>query len=71
MREVEHFKHDLILHNKFHSLEEDYVNHCNTLQVLQSYNSVFSKDGNFQLATDLLKKNPNLRNIKKNRFLIG
>ncbi|MED4761317.1 DUF4238 domain-containing protein [Priestia megaterium] len=71
MREVEHFKNDLVLHNKFHSIKEDYVNHCNTLQVFQSYNYVFSKNANFKLATELVKNNPSLRNVKKSRYLMG
>ncbi len=71
MRELEYFKKDLVLYNKFVPISKDYVDFCNTLQVFQSYRNVFSKDNNFEMASNLLRGNPQLGNVNRDRFLMG
>ncbi|MEK5489045.1 DUF4238 domain-containing protein [Lysinibacillus sp. FSL M8-0355] len=71
MREVEHFKTELSLYNRFVHISEEYVKFYNELQIGQSYKYVFSKDKNFSLALELMKKNPGLKDIKRTRFLMG
>lgn len=71
MREVEHFHRDLPLYNRFINIPEEYINFYNELQVFQSYKYIFSKDENFSLALELMRKYPELKNINRNRFLMG
>ncbi len=71
MREVEHFQSDLSLYNRFIHIPEDYINFYNELQVFQSYKYIFSKDESFSLALELMEKYPELKDINRNRFLMG
>lgn len=71
MREVEYFNTELPLYNKFVHIPEEYVKFYNELQIGQSYKYVFSKDKNFSLALEMMKKNPELKDINRNRFLMG
>jgi type III secretion system FlhB-like substrate exporter len=71
MRELEHFSKDIYLYNRFAPVNEDYVKYCNTLQVHQSYRCVFSKDSDFSLANEIIRENPDLQNMSRDRFLIG
>ena len=62
---------NLPLYNRFIHIPEEYINFYNELQVFQSYKYIFSKDENFSLALELIGKYPKLKNINRNRFLMG
>lgn len=59
------------LHNHFTQVLPDEVIFYNSLQVAQSYRYFFEKTGQFDSVKDFLAKNPQLQNIKHNRFLMG
>jgi hypothetical protein len=71
MRELEYFEHDISLYNKFVPINEEFVKYCNSLQVHQSYRCIFSKDSDFYLASKMLKEHPELKNLARNRFIMG
>lgn len=58
-------------HNHFYKLNSEEVKYYNSLQVQQSYRYVFSKENNFELAETILKENPLLRDIRRERFLMN
>ncbi|WP_100334124.1 DUF4238 domain-containing protein [Bacillus alkalisoli] len=71
MREVEHFQRDIPLYNRFIHIPKEYINFYNELQVIQSYKYIFSKGENLRLALELMEKHPELKDINRNRFLMG
>ncbi len=71
IREVNYFEKNLSVFNKFVSVSNAYVEFCNSLQVFQSYRYIFSKDNDFTLASEILRENPGLSNVKRDRFLMG
>lgn len=71
MREVKYFNDDLVKYNKFVTVTKKYVEFCNSLQVVQSYRYIFSKNDKFSLASKILEDNPELSDLNKDRFLMG
>lgn len=71
LKEPEHFWFDGISHNRFVCVAKDEVEFYNSLQVQQSYRYIFDKAGDFSLIDGMMKRNPDLSNIKRNRWLMG
>lgn len=69
LRDPEMFSGEFLAHNHFHFIsDEENVIYYNSLQVQQSYRNVFSKEENFDLAKEIVKKEPHLRDPKHYRF---
>ena len=71
MKERQFFNSMSKLENRFYEVNEVYVKYCNALQTEQSYRCIFSKDDNLELASDIIKVNPSLKDMQNNRFHFG
>lgn len=70
LRDRDYFSTDGVLHKHFCKIDEENVIFYNALQVQQSYRYVFCKEEKFDLANDILKKEPELSDINRNRFFM-
>lgn len=71
LKDTETFQYENKFHNHFVKATPAEVEFYNTLQVQQSYRYIFDKMGDFELANDMIKRNPSLSDIKYKRFLMG
>lgn len=71
LKDPSFYSSELGFHNHFIELSREEVVFYNSLQVQQSYRCIFDKDGDFSLANRITKKYPELKNIKRKRFLMG
>lgn len=71
LRDRDFFGGDSQYHNHFLRIEKENVIFYNALQVQQSYRYVFCKEDKFNLAEEIMKKEPELKNIKHDRFFMG
>lgn len=71
LREPEFFWYEFENNNHFVDLEKDEVEFMNSLQVQQSYRYVFSHQDDYSLVEGMMKRNPQLSDIRHKRFLMG
>lgn len=71
LADIEKFGRLLPFHNHFVEIPAEEVHYYNSLQVIQSYRYVFSKQDAWEFAEKILKDNPKLKDIKRKRFLMS
>lgn len=70
LADIEEFGRLLPFHNHFVEIPSEEVHYYNSLQVIQSYRYVFSKQDEWEFVEKMLKDNPKLKDIKHKRFLM-
>lgn len=71
IRDPEYFWFDLESHKHFVKMDSEEVNYYNSFQILQSYRYVFGKAAKFDKVSDIIKKRPELKNINREKILMG
>jgi hypothetical protein len=71
LADIEEFARLLPFHNHFVEISSEEVYYYNSLQVIQSYRYVFSKQNEWEFVEKMLKDNPKLNDIKHKRFLMS
>ena len=71
MHEASYFLDEFEKHLKFVRVSKSFVEHCNALQVVQSYRNVFTTERDFSIAERIIKLNSNIGNVSRSRFLMG
>lgn len=71
LRDPSYFWFDQDMHKHFCKLSEEEVNYYNSFQVLQSYRYVFGKTDKFDKAQDIIKQRPELKDINRDKMLMG
>lgn len=71
IRDPEYFWFDADVHKHFQKLAKDEIEYYNSFQVLQSYRYVFGKKKEFQSVSDIIKHRPELKDINREKILMG
>ncbi len=71
IREASHFERDAVLENRFIEIPIDLVHFYNSMQVVSAYRNIYSKKSSFEKAIKELEDNPELKNKKRDRFIMG
>lgn len=70
-KDPEYFWFDADVHKHFQKLAKDEIEYYNSFQVLQSYRYVFGKKKEFQSVSDIIKHRPELKDINREKILMG
>lgn len=71
IREPEYFWFDLDSHKHFVKVDAEEVSYYNSFQVLQSYRYVFGKTAKFDKVSDIIKRRPELKDINREKIIMG
>lgn len=71
LKDPNYFWHESCNHNHFVEIPIEDIDFMNSLQLQQSYRYIFDKTGNFELVKGMMQRNPNLKDIKRKRYIMG
>lgn len=71
LKDREYFWSETGSHNHFIEIPFEDVAFINSLQLQQSYRYVFDKNGNFEIIKGMMQRNPQLKDIKRKRYIMG